>query len=279
VLPRTNFSVQSNNITLNTIPRRFYIAVRRRNADRTYLTTDTFGAITAISVNWDNNSGLLSSATQRDLYNMSRKNGLKMTWPQFCGTAGNGANALNNNQISTVGSIICIEMGSDIGLPDDQAPGQLGRYQLQLRVDGTNPSFTDTINYTMYIFVCSEGIFSIQDNTATTTIGVIDTQAIVNSSNWPSKSKYENQSMYGGNFWSGLKNFASNVQSGVEKALPYIQTGLEVAKLAGIGHGSNCPVSDAEIDKMIEENKPEGSGMSGGRMLDRRLLAKRLRPT
>ena len=99
--------VISDSIKLSQIPRRMYLFVRRRRQDSNYSTADAFAGIQRLSVLWNNQSGLFSNATQQDLYEISRRNGLNMTYPQFK---------------KYRGSVICVEFGTQLGLLDNEAP-------------------------------------------------------------------------------------------------------------------------------------------------------------
>ena len=124
----------SNNIQMNTIPRRIYLFARKQNRLLTASDTDTFAAIENVSINYNNFSGLLSSATQADLYNISKKNGCNLSYPEWTGGstigAGVGLPAIFDNAVPAtgatyqglVGSILCLDWGIDIGLDD-----QIGR--------------------------------------------------------------------------------------------------------------------------------------------------------
>jgi len=113
-------TLDSANIQLQSIPKRMYILARRKNSNETFLTTDTFFAIEGISVNWNNNSGLLSSATQQDLYRVSVRNGCNYSWPQWAGrTVDLGP---GNPQRGLTGSVLCLEFGRDIGLGPMECP-------------------------------------------------------------------------------------------------------------------------------------------------------------
>ena len=76
-----------NNIQLNQIPDRFVIVVRKRLSDQTARDANAFFAINTVSVNFNNASGLLSSATPQDLWRTSVANGSKQSWYEFSGKA------------------------------------------------------------------------------------------------------------------------------------------------------------------------------------------------
>jgi hypothetical protein len=123
-------TLNSANIQLQSIPKRMYIFARRRNADLyngvgAANLTDTFFEINSININWNNNAGLLSSASQQDLYRMSVSNGCNMSWEQWSGGPVNRILG-TNEQFGAIGSVLCIEFGKDIGLDQIECPGMLG---------------------------------------------------------------------------------------------------------------------------------------------------------
>lgn len=150
-------TLQSSNIQLQSIPRRMYIYARIKNSDLLYTDTDTFLGITSISINWNNRSGLLSSATPYDLYNISKKNGCNLSWTEWSGGPNYVALGGTNTAYGTVGSVLCLEFGTDIGLQDLECPGIDGTYQLQMAVGVKNINQTRAITPTLYIVTVNEG--------------------------------------------------------------------------------------------------------------------------
>jgi hypothetical protein len=126
--PNASTVLSSQNIQLKSIPRRIYIYVRNKNSvlQSGPQYTDTYAAITGIQVNWNNYSGLLSNMTQMDLYKMCVKNHCNMSYQQFSGGPVNAPGSLTS-YIGTIGSVLCISMGEDIGLSDTECPGMLGQ--------------------------------------------------------------------------------------------------------------------------------------------------------
>jgi len=178
----------SNNIQLNSIPKRVYIYARRRNADRTFATTDTFARIDKLQVSFNNKNGLFSNATTQQLYQTSVRNGLHSSWDQW-----------NRH----TGSVFCIDFGKDVGLSSMEAPGLLGTYNLFYNIDITNVNQDEAINFDLYTVVVSEGTFSIAQNRSISQIGVISKQDVINSPEMD-QVHYDGD-LSGGNFLSGLK--------------------------------------------------------------------------
>jgi hypothetical protein len=299
--PGSSAILNSNNIQLNSIPRRMYIYARANNtslyAPAGSQLTDTYLAITNISVNWNNYSGLLSSASQQQLYLMSIKNHCNMSWEQWSGgPVFNG----DNQSVGTVGSILCIEFGTDIGLMDQEAPGLLGTYQLQLNVTVQNMNTTQGITPTLYIVTVSEGTFTIENNRSVSQIGVISKTDILTAKQHISDYiNYEDiQDIQGGNFLTGIKKFGKDIWGFLKpkiqaaykfgkEALPYVNAALGVAKLVGLGGrrggarvggayaGGSGGCQNCYGRGCIQCNKYGGAPV-GGRMISRECLKDRL---
>ncbi len=99
--------VSSNNIQLSTIPQKIYVYAKRKNStlfsSPTY--TDSFLGIESINLQYYNKVGILSSASKKQLYEISCANGCNMTWDQWSGGLTYKA---NYSQFGTVGSVnIC----------------------------------------------------------------------------------------------------------------------------------------------------------------------------
>lgn len=206
-LSNASVTLQSGNIVLNSIPRRIWVFARRRDQDQTYLTTDTFASMDSISINWNNQSGLLAQATAQDLYRISRENGCQMSWPEWSGFTQTMIGSANT-YIGTVGSVLCLEMGKDIGLDDLEAPGVLGNYNLLVRGTFTNPNQTSSVWYSLYVVVESEGTYNIVNGSSSFDLGVLSSQDVLNSKDSTKMSYSDLEAMGGGNFAEGLKKFA-----------------------------------------------------------------------
>lgn len=180
-------SVTSSSLQLNQIPDKVYIVVSKRIDGRTVRDADSFLPIKGISINWNNSSGLLSSAQPEDLWRMSVENGINMNWPEWSGlssisTAGTPTGLTS---ILTCGSILCLEFGKDIELKDDYyAPGSLGNFQLQfnLTVLNNTGAALDTASYQMMIVVQNSGVFSLERGVSSSYLGILTKSDVLEAS-------------------------------------------------------------------------------------------------
>jgi len=161
----TEKSLSSNNIQLNQLPDLFIICVRKSLADMTVQDAEYNCVINSVSINLNNASGLLSSANQFSLYQLSVKNGSKQTWAQFSGrvnqvTAGSDTNG-NLGFQATTGSIFVVSP-TDLSLPSYLAPGCIGSFNFQVKLGVTQYVTAAGSNITPEIVVLAvnSGIFS-----------------------------------------------------------------------------------------------------------------------
>jgi len=217
----TSGQISSNNLSLNSIPRMIYVYARTRNQDlyqpgQGANFTDTYLALENINITFANYTGLLSSASKQQLYQIAIKNGCGMNWSQWSGERENDISNWTTPvaQYGTIGSVLAIEMATDLGLPSDMCPGLQGQFQLQINAQFKNTSNAN-INATLYIIIVSEGSFTIPGlNSATRQLGVITKNDILNAKSKPGVTYDQvRESQYGGsgNFLSNLMNFGSKI--------------------------------------------------------------------
>jgi len=296
IAPGASSQLTSNTIVLQSIPRRIYIWARDNNAtlNADCTRTDTFLAVQKLNplqISWNNYNGTFTGASSWDMYKMSVKNHLNLSYNEWSGGPVYTNGSLTT-RIGTVGSPICIEMGTDIGLSDTEAPGMLGQYSLQVTLNVVNANQSRTVNPVLVVCVISEGTFTILDNRSVSQIGVITAQDVLDAKqNLSDYVDYELiQEVNGGNFFSGLKAFGSKIMDSLrtagrkayqigKKIAPYVKTGIDVAKtlapyLAGLGEG--------EYDGGVligdqERYSQYGGAPVGGKMISRNKLRSRLR--
>jgi hypothetical protein len=209
----------SDTIRLASIPKYIYLFARRRDDQNSFLTSDSFPSISKINLQWDNQNGLLSGATPQDLFEISRRNGCNLSWMAFQ---------------EFRGSVLCLEMGKDIGLENNQAIGLKGSFNLQVDITFNNES-TSIFKGEFMMVVVNTGIFQIGNNSASVSIGNLDEQTVLSArKNAPEVHHSNVEDLEGGSFWSGLKNVVNKVAhfaSPIVKAVaPQFSPLVETAK-------------------------------------------------
>jgi len=153
-----------------------------------------------LTVNFDNFSGLLSSHTTEELYQMSVANGLQMPWATWSGSArsanavpagqltytSNGATVPANPYVvggqtrSTVGGFLVLKPSKDITLQPGQAPSLVGNFTLQFNLQVVN-TFGFPVVPTLYVITANSGFFESIRGSSRIIKGVLSEQDIISA--------------------------------------------------------------------------------------------------
>ena len=129
-----------------------YIFVKQTNYNA-YI-TDTFARINNISINSINNISLLTSNSPHQLYQISVKNGIELTWDQWYGST----SGLRRNT-SGVGSILCINPVLDLGIKSSN----ITKISITVNYTSLFPVYDNTSKtYSAYVLCVDKYNYSIQ---------------------------------------------------------------------------------------------------------------------
>lgn len=189
----TSSTISCQNIQLNQVPEYLMIFVRKPMTQQTIFDSATFLPITGISVNFNNSSGLLSTASQYDLWRISRKNGCQLSWLEWIGRASLSRQYSVTNvnaealAVSTVGSVLVLSPAYDLSLPSYLSNGSLGQFSFQINLSVFNNA-QDTqgagvqVQPEVVVVAVNSGLFTtIAGNSATYT-GVLTKDMVLSTS-------------------------------------------------------------------------------------------------
>ena len=257
IAPGGDVSLSMQSVQVSSIPRRIYVFARRDDSQKTAFTSDAMFALpqagNPLTVTWNNNQ-FCSQMTTQDLYNTSAKNSCNMSFSQF------------TNQL---GSVMCLDFGTDIGLMSDEAPGSLGNYQLGLTCRFKNTNKTESIAPTLYVVVVYEGTFNVEDGNCSHMIGVLSRDDVLNARPVPGVSYQQADDVFGGSFFSKLKNAFVKVGKYVKqhKLLsrglklipdPRAQAASRVAAMAGLGMSGGSLSRSQITDRLNASDLADG---------------------
>jgi len=255
-IPIAPSTYTSNNIQLNQIPDKVIIFARLPLANQTCQNSSSFACISNISINFNNNAGLLSSVPQYTLYQMSKKNGSTQTWSQFCGFQSSYLSTNNGGYtiIPTTGSLLVLEFGTYIPLPGSYyAPGSLGSFNFQFTIQLYNQS---TTAYTpdIVLVTLNSGLFVSDRGSSSIYTGILNREDVLSTSEQTPYTKADVDRLIGSGFHSHLKsNLAYGLHNHFSRMPQYM-------KGHGIG-GENLSGGDVS-----------GIANSGGKVHHKKLL-------
>lgn len=249
VAPNQTVNISMSAIQVSSIPKRIYVFAKRDDAFETAFTTDTFLSFprqgNPLRITW-NNRQFLSSASTEDLYNISVKNGCNLSYTQYT---------------NTIGSVLALDFGIDIGLESNQSAGVIGNYQLNLQADFTNTNQTDTFNATMYVIVVYEGVFSVVNGSVSHMVGVVSPTDVLDAPISGTINYRDNEDVYGGRIWDKIKNAAIGAHKFAKKH-KLVSRGLSLIPTPNAQMASKA----AEAFGYGMSGGMEGYGMSGGKL-------------
>ncbi len=178
-------TLTSSNLQINQIPDLFIINIRKPMSQQTVQDASAFFTINNVSLNLNNQSGLLSSASAYDLWRMSVKNGSTQSWSEFSGVAQSSVAATGIGEYeNTTGSLLIINPAYDLSLPDYITCGSLGNYNFQFQVGVTNTiSAAGGANITPEICVIAvnSGIMTPQQGVSAIYTGILTKQMVLDA--------------------------------------------------------------------------------------------------
>ncbi len=175
---RASVAFSTNPLELSVVPSRLVIAVMRDSAafsDSTQSLPDVCLPITSLQVRFGMRAGLLSGATQRQLYDMSRRAGVNMKYHMWAGdqaVVSTGAPAAAAAAVTYAGGPVVIDVAADLSLPDDITAGSVTR--ISLSVEGTVSSQVldaDIANARIILIALTDGLLSSNGGATSATMG------------------------------------------------------------------------------------------------------------
>ena len=264
----TQQTVQFNTFSLNQIPDMLIIYARKKVADQTISDTDLNLAIKKININFNNNSGLLSSYTTEQLFNITRKNNLNCTWDDFSGLTNSYIDSVVTGNTGTIGAPLVLKFGEDIPLSNSYlAPGSMGQFSIQFSLDIYNQTLQTVVPEIVMIAVNS-GLFVSYAGSSSIYSGILSKSDVINCKmNEVPISETDIRRLVGhGSFMDKLKKMPSSVMSFIR------QHHKALGSLAKKGLSEVLPNNEyAKIGvkglSMLGYGGDSGGSRSGGRAL------------
>lgn len=263
------FQLESQTIVLPQIPDMLLIYVKPREYTAPGLTDgDYYYPITGITINFDNFAGLLSSHTEQQLYEMSVHNGLEMDFDQWRGL---GRSGRTGGLIQTTGGFLVLKPGQDITLQSGQAPGLIGNFTLQFRLNCFSPRPAETRDIQLFVITVNSGFFETLAGSSRIVKGVLSEADIISAEPAPEGSQMRR--LVGTGFFDKVGSFLSKAKdiytaskpivSGIKGMLPEDgMLGKVKSGLSTVGYGrAGAGLAGAG-----------GAGAGGRRTLSQRLM-------
>jgi hypothetical protein len=180
ILPAAVFSLTSQNIQLNSVPDLFIICVRQQMSTQSWYNTSGFLNLNQISISFNNKSGILASANQQQLFNLSSKNGSCQSWQEFSG--GYYGNSIGGNGVSipSIGSLLVLNPSLDFGLEDSLSASSLGQFNFMITISGVN-QYPYQVQPEIVVITANSGLFITEAGVSQTYQGILSKTDVLNA--------------------------------------------------------------------------------------------------
>jgi len=239
--------ISSNTYNLTQVPDKICIFVRQKMANMSPNNNDVVPTIEGISLNWNNNAGLLSSATIHDLYQYSLMAGSNQSFNEYVGQAygsvyandGTPRSLGNSSIVPTVGSYLMLPFSEVVQLTEDYySCGSLGNFQLQFNLTLSSFSTWGANSLEIVLVVVNSGIMVTDRGQTSTYTGILTKSDVMEASSGPALSSSDVKRIVGsGHLDSGralpMAVCSALVDKGMKMAEPFVEKAKsEVSKLA-----------------------------------------------
>jgi hypothetical protein len=253
IAPGATQVLTSQSIQLNQIPDLILITARVPMSSQNWNYTSSFLTINNISVNFNNASGLLASATQQDLYNLSFANGSAQSFYEFRGFADNAqlppvAGQGGTLTVPTTGSLLVLNPVYNFSLPSYLSSSSLGQYQFQFNLTVTNQYDFSIAQPEICIITMNSGLFATQQGTSQIFTGILTKEQVLRTKEQnpvPHLASNEYKRMVGG-------KLINRGMGSLKKMIPKLLSGIAMSGSGSSGGGMSA-------------GGLSGGGISGGK--------------
>lgn len=273
-------TLSSNSYQLNTVPHSIIIYAKENKSaifdpldpgKQSYI-PDAYGIIENIQINYSNQSAILSSASPAQLFQMSSRNGLDMTFDEF-----RGATTILNSAGPTItralcGSLVCLSFGRDISANDPTSiPGTSINSNFQVRASVKNPN-SFPVDYNLEILYIYEGIISCAAGSAFKYTSILTRDETLNI------EMLEDDDVDGGKI--DFKGILAKAKTGLKRAAPYLKPILKSAATTALDVGQEVGsryIGDKGAQMARDLAKEvTGLGLQGGQLVSKSRMSRRV---
>jgi hypothetical protein len=248
-------SLVSQSLQLNQIPDLLLICVRKPMSSQNWTDSSSILTIEKISVSFNNTSGILSSANQQQLFNISYRNGSSQSFYEFAGSSRNNYSGSVNADgtisytqalvgrgisVGTTGSLLVLNPVYDFNLPSYLSASSLGQYNLYFTITVTNQYKSTILNPEIVVVTINSGIFTTQLGSSVINTGILTKEDVL-------KAKDQKPTLDSVDY----KRYVGGVLSN-----------MGMSNLSKVCHH----IKSLNDDHVAEEQVPNGGAVSGGRV-------------
>lgn len=176
-----------NSLQLEVVPDKLIVYIRQKLADQSPRSADSFLEIKNVSITFANKSGLLSNASQNQIFKLSKKNNNYQSWYSWKGLADKYTSIdPYQGNYATTGSVMVIDPVFDLGLGSPAlSAGSIGQFNLMMSILAKRnvPDHPDKVGFVPEIVViaCRSGYMATSSGSSTVTTNMLNSQIVTDA--------------------------------------------------------------------------------------------------
>jgi hypothetical protein len=260
--PQSQVQLSTQTLQLNSIPDKLIIMVRVPISSQTNQDTDSCLCIRGVSIQFNNSSGILSSAQSVDLYRYSTQAGSNQNYLEWNGIANTytatPATIPPNIGVATTGSFLMLEFGTHIQISEDfYSAGSLGNFNLMVQLQVFN-QFDVPVTPEICLITVNSGVFICQKGSSSLFTAILSKADVLTASEQEPYHKSDARRLVGGGFADLMKSAMGKLPSLLPKLAPLAKnllSGIDnkyaQAGAAGLGALGYAKPSDKMARRMM----------------------------
>lgn len=255
--------LSTQTLQLNSIPDKLIVMVRVPISAQTNQNTDSCLCIQGVSIQFNNSSGILSSAQSVDLYRYSTQTGSNQNYLEWSGEANTFAAASATagaviKSVQTTGSFLMLEFGTHIQISEDfYSAGSLGNFNLMVQLQVFN-QFDVPVTPEICLITVNSGVFICQKGSSSLFTAILSKADVLTASEQEPYHKSDARRLVGGGFADLMKSAMGKLPSLLPKLAPMAKnllSGIDnkyaAAGAAGLGALGYAKPSDKMARRMM----------------------------
>lgn len=221
--PNTLTTYTSDTIQLNSIPDKVFIYVKEAKQNQNNGSPDQYTAIKNVNVSFNNQVGILSSASEYELFRMSQEAGNNSSWLEWSGRARASSQPDSAGaDYATVGSVLVLDFAEHINISEDYyAPSSIGTFNFQIQVQCESVEAQLT-NAELNVVFMNSGCMATQNGSSNLYTGVLTKQMVLDASLTEGVSRQELNRFVGGGLLDTVKSIGKFILPIARTVLPLI---------------------------------------------------------
>jgi hypothetical protein len=207
--PKTGgYTISCQNLQLSQVPSMIVVGIRIPSSQQNWAYPDSFLTINNVSITWNNASGLLASASQSQLYNISKNAGSQQSFFSFRGEANAVQSGVSVN-IPTLGSMLCINPARDLSMDSMLSNSSIGQFNLQIQLNNVYNQYPFAFQPEVVIAVFDAGFIVSELGNSQIFSAVLNRDMVLDAKEHKSPENSIDEQLYERTVGSGMKGHAT----------------------------------------------------------------------